>query len=475
MTIAPKAERDYANVAKILLIMFTGGFFIYGIGTPLSAFFFYSLLFGLFLFSKNDVFWVALFFIFASAGLGMFQHRWNEWVITISPTVGVSYKSLLPFVLLFKYRVLGKRQIIMRDKLLPYYRILIFYLFFLLGVTLYYGLSMAAVSFMIDYLPSFLFFGILPVLFTFKELASFNRIIFAFVIFQLVFSFIDILTSGMATSFMTFGAGERAITNVLGDDLTRITGGVQLSLYAIIISLSYLIVRNHTFNIAYLWFIIIVALIHILNSATRGWMVATGFLLIMFILVYSGVILRSPRLIMIMFMVAAISYVSLPERIRTNLDASFERFSTMRDVAEGDVTAGGTVSRWDIRGPKVLVRFQESPLFGFGFSQVTPQYFDVHVGNHSLLLIGGIAGLVIVYLTILMIIFYFARRNIDGSGPGFFIFAMALVSIMMIHSTSRNMISYYLPAEVAMLLCIMFNHSNAYLSNNSTLASKNQY
>ena len=72
---------------------------------------------------------------------------------------------------------------------------------------------------------------------------------------------------------------------------------------------------------------------------------------------------------------------------------SWSRVITVEKVIEGDITGGGTISRYDIRAPKVMEGFfSSSVVFGAGFSNHYYKYSDGHVGYHNILLNAGLTG-----------------------------------------------------------------------------------
>jgi hypothetical protein len=228
-------------------------------------------------------------------------------------------------------------------------------------------------------------------------------------------------------------------------------------------SFYYIITKKDCFNTWFLWIAAIFSWIFILNSATRGWMISSSFLVMGFLLLNFSKIFFSPRiLISVVSLVLLILFLS-PKSLKKNMEASFDRLSTVEAVLEGDVTAEGTAKRWDERGPKVLTRFNESPIFGFGYSKVTDDFFDGHVGNHMLLLVGGYLGVFIFIFTLLKIFILLYGLKIKFSDPGYLILLLGIISILIIHTTSRNMVSFLMPTDSAIFLGLIFNHVNASL------------
>ncbi len=186
-----------------------------------------------------------------------------------------------------------------------------------------------------------------------------------------------------------------------------------------------------------------------------------------FLLLYISKRAISARIIIGALIITLLGLVVFPGNIKQNLRGSFDRFSTVKYIAEGDLTAGGTASRWDVRGPKVLAEFRESPVFGYGFSKVTSNSFDPHVGNHTILLMGGIVGISVLLITIVKIImFLFLLEKSGKPFFGLFIFGLGLLSIAIIHSTNMIAISFVkMPINSAFVIALIFNFINAHIKH----------
>jgi len=321
-------------------------------------------------------------------------------------------------------------------------------------------------------------FIVLPRVFNYKSIELFNRVIFIFCLFHTIVSIIDIFTKGSITNLLIFNR-QASTASVWSEDLVRLTGGIGIAFYTFVIGLYYLASRKERYNPWFLWLVVFFSWFFILNTATRGWMIASLFLFFSFSLFYFNKILTKNR-VLIGAIIMIIGVFLLPNSVRQNLNAAFERLSTVESIAEGDMTAGGTTRRWDVRGPRVLSRFHESPVFGFGFSKVTSEHWDIHVGNHIVLLMGGVLGLAIIWLTVLsIIIFIYHLEQSNVYYKGIFVFGLALASILIIHSTNMLMISYVrMPAHSILIITMLFNHINAQLyqfkNDSSLISGRNQ-
>ncbi|HPI68630.1 MAG TPA: hypothetical protein PL003_05350 [Bacteroidales bacterium] len=445
---------------KIVLLLLLGSVMVHWINTPLSRFLFYGLVTSYILRSRDYIAGIALVFVFITNPLNLFYSEPFSWFFMITSTVGIDFRLVFVLALLMKLLIIKPSKLFLqRDIFKSTYRVLFVYLGFLFFWSFVFGHSPRSLFFIVNSIPSFFLFLALPRIFSKEQLSLFNGIIFFVNIVHISVSMVDVILAGRISGFLLFGAfNPSAIFE--GDEVIRLTGGMTLVFYSLIASIYYIITRTVRFRPMYLWVIVFISALFIINSATRGWMIATGILFLLTLAYYYRQIV-SGRIFLTLIFTMGVGYLLLPDNIRSNMASSFVRLSTVESVLEGDMTAGGTASRWDLRGPKVLTRFNESPVFGFGLSKVSADYYDGHVGNHNLLLVGGYTGLIIVWGTVFWIILFFYRfdkRN--GRFKGVFIFGIALIAIMIIHSTSRTMVSFYMPVDTAFLIALFFNQVN---------------
>jgi hypothetical protein len=138
-----------------------------------------------------------------------------------------------------------------------------------------------------------------------------------------------------------------------------------------------------------------------------------------------------------------------------------DRLSSVEKLAEGDLTAGGTLSRLTERGPRVMSKFYESPIIGFGFSDEGYNYNDVHVGNQNVLREGGILeGFLFLFFIIkFIIIVNSTRKKLHYFNPfkgSLILFIIALLGMLVIHSTSMQIFGFALPFQSGVFLSIFF-------------------
>ncbi|MBE0674534.1 MAG: hypothetical protein IH591_07735, partial [Bacteroidales bacterium] len=193
------------------------------------------------------------------------------------------------------------------------------------------------------------------------------------------------------------------------------------------------------------WFLLLVvfsAFMMALLSATRGWIIAFGLIVIM-----SGLMVGTidTKKIAQLVLISAVLIIagSRSDRIRNQVTFSRERLTTMESIRSGDITAEGTLHRLDVRSPKVMNIWKQSPIFGWGFSDTGFKTSDGHIGNQTLLMFSGVAGFILLNGFLVWFIYkmYIAFRRSKRAEPyrnGYLIFIFFLAGWFIIHSTSSQ-------------------------------------
>lgn len=453
-------------MVKLILMIFAGAFIIYRVTTPLGNFFFFSIIFLGFLITAKSIFWTALLFIVLSIPWGLFYYIPFGWYIRLTPQVGISFASVFGILFLVKALFFLRRDnFLINDRFASYYKPMAFFIVFLFFWSFVFGHDQSSIFKIVQFFPAFLLFAVIPRFFGQNELVRFNQIIFVFTLIHFAGNLVELIFPGSFLPVIFFGKPPTGV--YVGEGIIRFFGSISLHLYGMIVGLYYISIRHESFKNWYLWLVVILSYVFILNSATRGWMIASSFLLFGYALhsaLYGNL---SPRTLTSVFIIVVAGYLLIPESLERNLGAAFDRLETLESITEGDATAGGTLSRITHRGPRVLSKFSESPFLGFGFSKVTSEYYDGHVGNHSILLMGGLAGFAILLGTVLRIIWFFFRLDYKKPGNGFIVFGLGVIAIMIIHSTSRTMVSFYMPSDAAFLIGLILNNFNAVFAGES--------
>jgi len=154
------------------------------------------------------------------------------------------------------------------------------------------------------------------------------------------------------------------------------------------------------FDSRYLFAVMAACYLCVVLSATRGWLIGFSLMLALYLIFVLKMSIRQTASIGFVsaVIVSLLMLIPVVEKQFTN---AFLRFTTLEKLASGDATAGGTLSRITERSPRVMDKWSESPVSGWGFSDEFFKYGDFHVGNQNILLHAGIIG------AILMLVFIF--------------------------------------------------------------------
>jgi hypothetical protein len=398
--------------------------------------------------SKDEPFWLAFFLITVDGFIGFL----GVYTVAIKLIPGLPSIELAQFYILLSvikaYRI--KRQPFMFYN--NYFLILFFYLIFMIiwgqimgfsgGIRDYFRIAKLTVPFLLFYsLPRLL-----------RDIESY-RLLFSFIFMTLILAFaaqLFTLLTGLAparafdlTAEQLSEAGEyRGFYNV---------GVTLLGLFG---ALFFLASREHkSFKQLYLFVLIISAYGMAFLSATRGWMLSFSIIIIMAFSLTSG-IGKKKLAGFIIFAAIAITLGLSNSKISEQINFATGRLNTLKSLSEGDITAEGTLSRLETRGPRVMKVFQESPLFGWGFSDTARKYADTHVGNQTLLLNSGVIGFIILigfmfYFSIKLLLLYFQKKKHSPFKTALPVFVIFLLGWFIIHSTSGQHFNYMgIPAQI---------------------------
>ena len=383
--------------------------------------------------SKDEAFWLAFFLITTDGFIGFFGLS----SMTIQLIPGMPAIELVQL-----YIILSVIKAI-RSKNPPYvfyqkYLVVLFlYLIFMIVWGQLLGFSGELnVYFRIVKLtlPTLLFYSI-PRLF--PNSASYKRL-FSFIFIIVVLAFITqvftLLTGLSPAGFVHLTEEQLSEAGVF-----RGFPNVGVTLLSLFGALAYLSYKEPVFNRFYLNTIIACAFGNAYLSASRGWIVFFGIVILLSILfVYK---FNPRRLVGIGVVFVAFFILGIDNPIlKKQSDFAISRLTTLEALSRGDITAGGTLERLSERSPRVMKKWQENPVFGWGFSDVAGEYGDGHVGNQTLLLTSGVVGFSMLIGFLLYFIFrLFARfqrlsKTILNSKV-YLIFIFMLFGLFFLHSS----------------------------------------
>lgn len=405
--------------------------------------------------NKNH-FWVMIFWFLLSAPGYLFSES-GLYRLPVIPVPGlnreIEYIEIVTILTIGKAIIKPIKQNIFLNRIfvpIGIYAIFLLLYGFIIGTTLISSLKAVRL-----FIPLLLIFAI-PKIIPYKRIPDTIKILFLCVIILFTMQIIDIVT-GMPLAakigenkFLFSGTIYNTDAHVF--DVTKNTVrtiyGPFMILLNLIICFSLLTKSNQSIRPQILLSQSGISLISIFLSATRSWIIAAAFITIVFIIITSKRIIKVVIAGSIIMLVA----ISIP-MISLQLERAYERTKTIELLLRGDLTAGGTLSRITQRGPRVMNKYYERPIFGHGYSDEYFKYSDGHVGNQNLLLQGGIIGLIIYVIVINNIIInIYNMYNIDNN-KSMIIFIAGIIGLLIIHANAM-IFGYSMNSNVAIFLAI---------------------
>lgn len=401
--------------------------------------YFISLLF-LAYFSKKDYWWLAFFVIlFAQIG-GLFPETARfEGAYQRIPVYGINpirlpfYDLIVLMYFIKAYKRKSVRNVFQKPLVLIaiYIGILYIYSFFL-------GMSVDNHIRSIRAIMQFSLIYSLPKILNEKEhiYKLFSLLFFSIYIILLV-TIIEIFTGFRLGSI----SGETFKFGVNAEHI-RIFNSPFLLLLCYIIALFFFNSKeNRVFKKNQLISIIIICFTLIVLTATRGWFIAFSVIIIISLVIYNYN-LGKFTLYAIPFIIILVISINFIPQVSTVVQSVTSRLSTIEYLADGDLTAGGTLSRLTERMPRMLTKVKENPIIGFGFSKEFYEYSDNHVGPVHQLLQMGLIGIVL-YLFLFYKIFIKTKKAVYITGDkGLYVFTIGIIGLMVIHFTSTSLFAF---------------------------------
>jgi hypothetical protein len=465
-SLANDKKKLIKDVILIYLFLFISIIFRYFVPTILGNAYFTILLIVSFI-SKKDYFWIP-FFLLLFSGPGYLFFNLGDFALPSLniPSLGreIFYNELVCIVYILKAIVIKSKPIpVFYNKALI---LVIIYAFILLIFGFFLGLSFLKILRTLRFiLPLLLLFVIHKLVFTQEyKVIRFINTIFSLVFFCVIAQFIDIIFGRPLAVFLgetkiIFSGNELSTNKLIFDvntQIIRTVYGIYILFISYIAGLFYTVNDSSIWRKSYLYIIIALCFLSVFLSATRGWIIGFSAILLLYVAFF-------PKNIRVSFsgVIIILLLIIFSPKIEKQISRSIIRFETMNSLIKGDETAGGTLERLTERGPKVMNKFLESPVFGFGFSDEYYEFADGHVGNQTLLLNGGIIGYLIYSAFWIVFIGGLFKEGIHLKA--LYIFIFALLGLIIIHSSSRIIFSYALDVENAIGLGAFFALANVYL------------
>ncbi|MGD0340558.1 MAG: hypothetical protein ABSA76_02460 [Bacteroidales bacterium] len=402
-----KRNKEFLEILFYLIISII---LVYYIPAPLNKLIFLGIL-PLIWRTKKDYLWLAFFFVIEDIPGGLFSGASANDIYRLplyTITRGISFSIRELYLLLLLVKVLIKteyKQSLQKNYFSKELSLAGYYLIFLLLISSLLGMTFEGYRNYYKMCINLTLFVSVPMIFRNREyLINFLNIIFPFAIiaillqvYSLTFGrqLIAVFSPGvLITQGVLFGSGST-------EEWQRPIEMIQVLIVCFTGSLFLLNKGNTFFKPGYLIIINLLSFLGIFLTGTRSWFLALIAVYIYFIITRVNQV--SFKMIRNVFIAAMfIISINLLPVVHNQIFNAWNRLETLEKVAEGDITAGGTASRFNVRAPKVMEGFMSSTILaGAGFSNLYYQYQDGHVGYHNMLLNVGIIGMILFVVIIL--------------------------------------------------------------------------
>lgn len=418
--------------------------------------------------SKDESLWLAFFFVLSDGFAGFF----GTYEVSLSLIPGLPGIELGQFYILLSFvKVLGKQKTytVFFNK---YLQILGLYLLFLI----LWGLLNGAPSEINEMLrifkltvPFLLFYSLPKLLRSHDDFERFFGFVFPIIYIAFVTHIFSIIFGLSPAEYMGLKEVSRySLKYTESKEILRVFYNTEISLLSFLGSLFYLSRKDCTYNKAYLASIVFMVFTMAFLSATRGWIIAFIITLLLFTFLVFRIGLKGMLGMLIVSIVLVFTIREIPV-IRRQIEGSWQRFSTVTAITEGDITLQGTQGRTTILGPRVINKWLENPVFGWGFSSTYFGYNDGHVGNQNILLHSGIVGGFLMLSFLIYFNFKLALKSLKSGvkddSKSLLVFVLFFIGWAIIHSTSGQQFAFSNMPGGAILQAVFFYCGAFYFYN----------
>ncbi len=414
--------------------------------------------------TKRDYFWLAFFLLLNVYPGGLFSggerndlHRLPLY--SIKAGVAFTFTEIYFLLLLVKLKL--KRDFNKRKPPIIFFReleMLGVYFILLLLVSIVLGMSFSSYRNVWKIIINMsLLVSIFYVIHSEETLFYFFRLVFPFAIFALLLQFYSLVNGYQLIHLFK----PEYYKTLLGAASVARPIEMPLVLFVCFSGSLYLIAQKEKrLNRYYLLIINIICFTSIFLTATRTWFLAfsVGYL------VYF-VVMRNSFTKQMLMAISGIAIVILILVFSPVLNKQFNsaqsRLATIEKFLSGDMTAGGTLQRFDIRAPRVMKGFWNSSiLMGAGFSDLYFEYEDGHVGYQNLLLNIGYVG-VLFFLIVILSIFQKVNNLFNKTKSPLLLLSTTPLIMILLMNVSVQTIKYdvrsFQPAFMLSFVLVFIN------------------
>lgn len=425
----------------------------------------------LFLVSKNSWFWILYAFVLTFDVGGFFGAvAYRIDFISSFDTYYFIWFSIFAFIKSTRRKMEGKYLKLFTRQFhmwIGFGIFLFIYGIFVFGLSDFLGRSGFRYYWTIlNGIAGLLLFYSLPRLFkSYDNLLRLSEVIFILVYINIIGQFYEILTGNVVYIQLGFREVETArygVSIFANERIIRPEWGSNIRFIALFLALLFYLKNEKKFNKNFLLVTIISILFSTFITATRGWTIAFLFILLssMFITKKATKMMK----VLALSTIIALFTILFSNVVRTQIFNVIERLATLEALAEGDLTAEGTLSRLTSRSEPLMDEFYKYPLLGVGLSGKGLALGDRHVGNQNILMGEGVIGMIL-YISIVTSLFVgFIKINksllpLNPFRNAIQLIVTSLLGLIIIHSSSQAFIGwiiFLIRPQQLMFLSVLF-------------------
>lgn len=415
--------------------------------------------------SRDNLFWLVWYFSLINAPGGLFESIaagsvvYGLPVYRLGPGMAIAFGDLVLVVFLLKANrmrryswFIYKRQV---------WLIIIMGLLYF-AISFIQGISTQNMIVTVRALSSWAWLLLLPVFASTQEdLVRIYRLLVPVVIM----AFIAVIHTYITGDYFGYIlAGRQNLNEVIASDesLARVNTAIGPMFISLVLSIYFLSKKKININQNLLVTMAVIVTSLVFLSGTRGWTIGLLVLFISFFFTSGyGFFKQLVRVLVILGILFTITVNVFPG-VTSQASLAFARLLTVESLLEGDVTAGGTLSRIDVRMPVLMNMWRESPVIGWSFSNRYYSYLDYHIGQANNLMNLGVIGFIpfnLIYFYMIYIASHWGRRlrHFYSGSNSYLVLVFALISIYVIHSTSVSLWRLGSNHATALMFAIIMN------------------
>jgi len=463
-------------LASVIIVYFTP--------VVLSRIFFLIILLFIYI-SKKDYFWIAFLFVLNDAPGRLFSAFSNPEGLDYATAskslpffefggIRISFMDLFLLVLLIKALTSGKpNNFIFKN---DFKFLLIFFIIAIL-YSFVFKVQATNIIYTIRKVLPWILIIFIPKKFAFDDFNKLDRLIFPFVFLAFASQVYTFITGHYLIDFFTGGISVRADALEWSEEGGYRAGDSAFVLfYCLHKGFFYFFSKEKKFSDKYITLIILISVLSIFLTATRGWIIAVIIVTLLTLYQNSN---RVNILRIFSILLSGILFVFILLLVFPGFDKQSEfvinRVYTISAIAEGDLSAGGTLSRLTERAPAVMREAMKSPLFGYGFSSNFYYFADIHVGHPTMLLNVGVLGFIIftfIFFKWLYVLVKWAKNKMIQAvyGNAVLVFSSSLIFIYILHSSSQTAWGFYITVEQTIIsICLLLTSFSAIIQHQAKL------